>query len=260
MNASHLLPCVCKVGIRMAKSAIIFGMLIRFIISILFAVVCGAIGRGLVIAFSLDEKVARIIQELDKLSPEALSAISWGISGFIGLAGLACWLIFRVDERIYNLFSPVPALGSLSYQDFSANVFRSVSSESATVELVSTLQNTNDFLLKTHVELRGEVNGVRFEDNEGNDSLNFEGFANTNQPLHLILRIENVPVPQPQGNAPSLNGTFDYVVTFVVAPTGKRTRTTAKRVLFESRVPVGLPPGSHTEQRINVLFKDEREK
>ncbi len=61
----------------------------KIITGILVAVFCTAIGRGIVLALSLDEFVASMITVA--LTPENLNALAWLLSGLVGLLGLAVW-------------------------------------------------------------------------------------------------------------------------------------------------------------------------
>jgi hypothetical protein len=120
-------------------------MLSTIIIRILVVVICAAIGRGIVFAFGLDAKVARTIQRLLQTAsdfPEARNAIAWSIAGLIGLACLLLWLIFHVDEKLYDALSPRPALGSLPFvSPFMAEFARNIGS------------GETDVLLPGHVEI-----------------------------------------------------------------------------------------------------------
>jgi hypothetical protein len=226
----------------------------------MFAVFCTALGRGIVFAFKLDVQVAGMIEHMGQPPPELLTAITWGISGLIGLVALICWLAFRVDERLYDLLVSIPALGSLSFtDDLKVILYRSASSGTATVELVAKVQNTNDFLVRFRSKLRGEANGKQFVDSDGNNSLSFDGYVNAKQSTLLVLRIADVPAPPAKGNAPSVAGTFEYDLTYFAAPNSKRTRRTSKRIAYESRAPLGLPVGTRTEEHFHVIFLEEKE-
>jgi hypothetical protein len=56
---------------------------------IIVVIVSAALGKGIVLAFALDHKVAAMIREA--MSPEWREAIGWLIVGGIGLAGLGAW-------------------------------------------------------------------------------------------------------------------------------------------------------------------------
>jgi len=73
-------------------------LLIRLVVVIVFA----AIGRGIVLAFGLDVKVARAIQVAAKSG--SFVAVSWVIAGMIGLVGLLGWELFHVSDRLGRLF------------------------------------------------------------------------------------------------------------------------------------------------------------
>jgi hypothetical protein len=82
-------------------------MLRRVFTGILVAVLCSAAGRGIVQAFGLDAKVARMIRAVATWIPSN-QWISWALAGLFGLAGLAVWELFRVDERLRNLLVARP--------------------------------------------------------------------------------------------------------------------------------------------------------
>jgi hypothetical protein len=78
------------------------------ILSRIFVVVlCTAVGHGIVFAFGLGKKVAAVISLITqtKISPDAMSALTWSIAGVIGLIGLGLWelrhpLFAHIQQRI----------------------------------------------------------------------------------------------------------------------------------------------------------------
>src|SRR5262249_15162593 len=138
---------------------------------------------------------------------EAKNAIAWCIAGLIGLGGLFVWLIFHVDERLYDALSPRPPLGSLAFvEPFTAALSRNIGSGQTDAVLVVKLRNTNEFLVRFRAVLQGEVNEKMFTNADGTNSLAFEGYVNPAQPTELILRIPEIPASPPQSQSMPLKG------------------------------------------------------
>lgn len=71
------------------------------------------ITRTLTYLLGLDAIARRLAQEILLVPAGDLHLVVWLASGFVGLIGLALWLISSVDERLSNIASPRPAIGSL---------------------------------------------------------------------------------------------------------------------------------------------------
>jgi hypothetical protein len=84
-------------------------MLSKLAYNIFIIVVCTAIGRGIVSAFGLDARIARMISDAKDHLPH-LGAIAWGLSGAFGLVCLVGWQIFHVSDtlRIRSTCDDVP--------------------------------------------------------------------------------------------------------------------------------------------------------
>jgi hypothetical protein len=223
----------------------------RIITGILVALVCGAIGRGIVLAFGLDKIVARMIQSATAMP--SLPAIAWILSGLIGLVGLVAWQLFHVDEKLYGMFAARPALGSLSFEEpFVTRISRSIGTGKTDAEISVNLKNSNDFLLKFHATISGDVNGKQ------SSQISFDGYAYPAKQASLILRISDIPGPGPQSQSIKTEGHFQYDVTYYPAASEQRTRRTMKRISFESIQPLQNVPGS-SGAGIKVLFLEEKE-
>jgi hypothetical protein len=81
-------------------------MLTKIFTGVLVAAFCAAIGRGIVFAFGLDLKVARLINIA--ATSTNLSAIAWTLAGLVGLAAVASWELFGVSERLRAALGALP--------------------------------------------------------------------------------------------------------------------------------------------------------
>jgi hypothetical protein len=71
---------------------------------ILVIMLCTAIGRGLVFAFGLDQKVANMVRAM--MTPEIKEAIPWLLAGIIGLIGVSIWEVRPKWLQRNHLFLP----------------------------------------------------------------------------------------------------------------------------------------------------------
>jgi hypothetical protein len=231
-------------------------MITRILTGILVAAFCAAVGRGIVFAFGLDAKVARMIQVASTSANTA--AIAWIISGAFGIIGLISWEMFNVVDRLNAMF-PVnrPALGSLSYEQFIANVNRNPTTGQTNVQMIVEVQNRNDFLVKYRAKLNGEVNGKTPD----RPVLEFEGFAPAHQNRYVMYdTIFDVPIDAIPPGAPFLSGRLYYDLIYFAAPAGRATRRTARSVSFATQEGSELKPiGTRIEIHIITRFTDEQE-
>jgi hypothetical protein len=230
------------------------------LIRIAVAIVCAAIGRGIVAAFHLDTLVARTISELwqegASFSPEARVAIAWMLSGLIGLIGLTSWLVLHIDERLQDLLRKRPTFGSLPNVNFTVNVARNITTGKVDAEMAVEIKNVNDFVVGYRGHLEGEMNDKPFIAPDGSERLPIHGYAHPAIPTSLILKFYDVP--QAPTGRPPLSGTIKYDLAYFAAPSGKRTRRTMKRIAFERLIPFRGIPGQ-TGQVIQTLYREQKE-
>lgn len=230
-------------------------MLYRIIIGVVVAILSGAIGRGIVLAFGLDAKVARMIRAATTSSN--VKAIAWVISGLFGIAGLVSWELLHVSERVEAVL-PVhrPALGSLPFVNFVSEVGKNPAGQ-IDIQMGVQLRNTNDFLVKFAAHMDGEVNGKKPEIPD----LNFEGYIPPNQTGYLVYnRIYDVPRGPTHPGAAFLEGMLHYDVSYYAAPAGQSRRQSSRRVWFSSwQAAQDRPVGTITQENLIVHFSDELE-
>jgi hypothetical protein len=230
-------------------------MLQRIVVGIIAAIVGGAIGRGIVLAFGLDAKVARVIRAA--ASSANVKAIAWVITGLFGIAGVLSWELLHVSERVEAIF-PLqrPALGSLPFVNFISEVDKNPASQ-INIQMSVELRNTNDFPVKYAAHLDGEVNGKE----PATPDLNFEGFIPPNQTRYLTYnKIYDVPHGPIHSGGAYLEGMLHYDVSYYAAPAGQPRRRTSRRVLFSSRQAAqDRPVGTVIQENLIVRFSDELE-
>ncbi len=208
----------------------------------------------------LDTKVVQLLQEFFQfgINSPNLDVIAWSISGVIGLACLILWLIFHLDDRLYNMLIKKPTLGSLHYVDCVPMLKRNINTGKADAEIRVELKNTNDFLVRFRATLRGQINGKIFTNADGVDTLQFYGYVNQSHSTSLILKIADIPVSPAESTAMNLSGDFIYDVIYFAAPSGHRTHRTMKHITFQSPIILKNEPGMHAAH-LNFLFTEEKE-
>jgi hypothetical protein len=219
-----------------------------------------AIGRGFVSALALDTKVASIARRVIAIATDNLrvaQAITWILSGIIGLILLTIWLSFRIDERIYNVISPIPELGSLQFDSFDARLTRSITTGTMDVALVAKVVNKNTELLDMHATLYGSVNGKQFLGEDGKNYVDIDGYAGVDKPSLLILTFNDVPTDK-SAQTLTISGEFKYDITYSFSPKGTRARRTMKIIEFVQKAPLKGVPGE-SKFPWTVIFKDEKE-
>jgi hypothetical protein len=222
-------------------------MLTRILTGIVVAIAFAAIGRGIVSAFALDAWVARMIR--GALDSQYLSAIAWTLSGVVGLAALTVWIGLRLDEKVYNLWSPRPALGSLYRNGEALLVVTHSQADNRTVPL----QNGNDTLLAFRCELRATVNGKDLD-----APVSFDGYVNANTATSLILDMPDIPL-QVQNNTARVQARLRYSVVYFFPNNKGRTRRTSKLVEWNELLHLTGVPGTRQETRMQVRYYDEVE-
>ena len=166
-------------------------------------------------AFALDAWVARMIRAA--VDGPYLTAIAWGISGGLGALALVGWVALRADEKIYNLISPQPVLGSLhAVGDAVLKVNRDHPNNKTDVMMVVKLKNSNDRIVATHTELRATVNGKDLD-----APIIVNGYVSANSETSLIVKMDDVPSPI-DGNVLSLDARVRYNVPIAFPTANER--------------------------------------
>ena len=227
----------------------------RIFTAIVIAIIAGAIGKGIISAFALDAKVARMIHVVRETYN--LSAISWTMSGLFGLFCLVLWLSLRVDERIYNFFAPQPELGSLVFEaPFIPRINRSKDTGRVDIELVTKLKNTNQKLIRTVGIISGAANGKPV----AGDQVPIDSLVPAGNTTSLIIRIANIPMKEFVFGTPSVAGHFYYKLSYAFPPNESRSRETSKKISWQLNRPLLDVKGATETYDINVIFSEESEK
>jgi hypothetical protein len=80
------------------------------LLKILIGVATTAIGRGIVLALGLDQKVAALIKK--GRDWRGTPALGWIMSGCLGLLVLMAWEAFDIDAKLKNFFTKPPAFSA----------------------------------------------------------------------------------------------------------------------------------------------------
>ena len=230
-------------------------MVKRILTGILVYITVASIGRGIVSAYGLDKWIAGMIHVVE--SSGNLAAIGWIVSGGVGLVCLIGWLAFRIDEKIYNLISPIPDLGSLSYLSFVSYISIHVPTQAVAVKMVVTLQNKNPALIRFNARLCGQVNGKEYIES-GNTVCAFTGYAHPVDQACLILPIPDVPVHVSEGWG-SVTGTLEYDLHYFYPKSGsepRRKRRTRRKLEFYLSFAMHVD-GARDAEPVTVLFLED---
>ncbi len=161
------------------------------LISHVIVVICTtAIGRGVVVAFALDAKVALMVRRMLTIASDnsaIIQWIGWILSGIIGIILLCIWIGLGVDDRIYNYFSPQPAFGSLQFDSFDITVSHRITTGRVDVTLIARVANKNPNLLGIHATISGTANGKQFSGADGKNYVEFSGYSEIEKTTLLVI-------------------------------------------------------------------------
>jgi hypothetical protein len=195
----------------------------------------------------LDVLARRLAQNVLQIPTSELYLVAWLVSGLAGLIGLALWLTFKIDERLSNILSPRPEIGSLPIMgDPTLNIEVNRTTGKNNAELFVDLINNSHHLLSTRFELKATVNGKDLD-----RPITGEGFVHPNQKTRLFARINDVPMHE------DLLAWLEYDVTYSFnAPRSRRTRRTAKGIEWRAQKPQGQPGprGGKVVKPVTVSF------
>lgn len=240
-------------------------MLQKIVIGILVVVLSGTIGKGVIKAFALDEKVARVIKGF--LSSGLVEATGWILTGAFGLVCLIVWIAFHADERIADYLSPIPNFASVTFSTWDMQATHFVKDGKTNVDIAIYLKNTNQYPISYTAKLHANANGKDLIDKNGSKTIDVSAIASANETITLIYFIPDVPTPSTEGasNQNTIAGWAEYDLTYAVAPSGKRTRRTAKRVEMSTGMTLkpSPPPGGKGTvvqgERSRAMFSNEKE-
>ncbi len=219
---------------------------------ILVTLLASLVARGVIMAFGLDAKAARLIR-----TARSSKAAIWIISGCFGLVCVLAWQLFDVDEVLSGLRTPSPELGSFAYSRLQIKAGHHPGSAKSNYEIVVILNNLNDYAIGFRAKINADVNGVMMK-NDG--PLELSGVVAAKDSRWIVYRVRDVPTTrQPGSNESEVVGWAEYDISYFVAPQGKKSRRTAKRVNFDTHSVV--PAGGSVEERIETttIFSNEVE-
>lgn len=222
-------------------------MLAQFFRAVIVGLVATTLVRGIVLAFGLDEWMARTISSI--LRTANVEAAAWIVSGLFGLLAFGLWLAF--GKKVADSFDRRPPLGSL-HQVNSIVAFNRFD-ERTDIEIVVQLNNRNDELLKTRGELQATVNGKDLD-----QPIVFDGYANAQSTTDLIVRMRDIPF-EVENSVIKIVARMRYNVFYHFPRSPSRTRRTSKLVQLDTILSAKGVPGSRTETRTNLLYFDEIE-
>lgn len=225
-------------------------MLTRLITGIAFAIAAGAIGRGIVYAFSLDVLVAHVIRAT--MDAQSLAAISWIIAGIIGVAALIGWVSIRADERIYNWWAPIPALGSFHVTGKpTLDLIRDQKNNRTDAVMAVTLHNANDHLVAYRCELKATANGKDLH-----APIVSNGYVSAKSDGSLIVHMDDIPNII-TNDVLNVEARMRYDVFYYFPNNPKRERRTAKLVQWAGKYPAsGLKVWSQIIDPMYVRYAD----
>jgi hypothetical protein len=229
-------------------------MLKRAVLALIFTICNIVIARTLISLLGLDARAARLLQRVFQLPPEQLQLVAWGVSAFVGLVALACWLVFHIDDRLSRWLAPSPALGSVYQVGAILKVDRHQKDNKTDVEMVIELESSNSELIGFHCELRSTVNGKDLD----NPSF-FDGYIPAKQKTSLILDMADIPTTVIDKFA-AVNARMRYTVTYYFPSDKTKTRRTSKLVEWRTRFQAtGVADGTRNVEPVHVRFFDEIE-
>ncbi|MEH2574423.1 hypothetical protein [Bradyrhizobium sp. AZCC 1708] len=226
----------------------------KFISAVIIGLVAFVLVRVIAGALDLDPKAYRLGQLIAQVSPHALGLLGWAVAAIAAIVAMVLWLTFRVDDRIRDLWSARPPIGSLQVV---GNPTMKVEVQGPLptirkVELAVELKNTNPMLLKIDAILRATVNGKDLD-----QPIVFSGYVGAHSTTHFIVQMTDVPL-NGDAAAMQLEGKMRYDVRYRF-DSGKGERRTSKLVQWETRAPLSGKPFSERSINVFTRFFDEIE-
>jgi len=225
------------------------------ITKILITFLASLVARGIIAAFGLDAKVARLIN-----TARSSKAAIWILSGCFGLICVLAWQLLDVGDKLLALGEPGPELGSLVYSRLQIKAEHHPGTEKSNYEIVVVLNNLNDYALGFKAKINADVNGVKMTKD---GPLEFSGVVAAKDTRWIVYKVRDVPmIKKPGSDEVDVIGWAEYDISYFVAPHGKKTRRTAKRVNFDTHSVVpSVSTGRSVEERIETttVFSNELE-
>jgi hypothetical protein len=242
-------------------------MLSTILIRVIFLIFVTPLWRAIASIIKFDDIVLSIIQRIVTVTPENLrvkNAIVWGASGVLGLICLFAWIYFHAEDRIYDLYSPRPGLGTLSYGTLIDRIellpLRNKLeplNQHGDVEITVILHNDNDATIAFHGRISASANGKEFESEKGMRYVEVSGFVARGKDTNLVVKITDVELTHKLNEPLVIAGKFSYDLSYYFPPNG-RTRRTYKAMAFSTPVAGPFTP-EEKRKDINVLFNEEKE-
>ena len=209
----------------------------RIITGLLAGLFLFLITRTLAHLLGLDALARNLARDVLQVPTSELYLAAWLLSGLVGIVALVLWLIFNVGERLSNISSPRPPVGSLQVASdpvFKIEVNRTTGKNTA--ELFVDLINKSDNLLATQYVLRATVNGKDLD-----RPVTGESFVSREQKARLFVRIDDIPMGE------DLLAWLEYDVTYFFKGSRRKTRRTEKAL-----------NGNHRNQKGSLGLRAER--
>lgn len=223
----------------------------KIITAILVGLLVFLITRTLAYLFDLDAVAQELAQRILQFPTSQLYLAAWLLSGIVGLIALVIWLVFNFDERLSNIRSPRPEIGSLPIAGdptFKIDVNRTTGKTNA--ELFVDLINKSDRLIEARYELKATINGKDLE-----HPITGQAPVSPNQKTRLFVRIDDIPMRE------DLLAFLEYDVTYCFNGTRGKTRRTLKGIEWKAQKPEGQPgpKGGKVVKVVTVRYYQQNE-
>ncbi|UGY12157.1 hypothetical protein [Bradyrhizobium septentrionale] len=232
----------------------------KYISSVVVGLLAWITVRIIAGAFGLNEKALQLGYWLPHLSAEQRSFIVSSAAVLIGIIAVVLWLALNADDRIRNLLSSRPELGSLRVEGKpTAKMAVYPRNPACSVELGVDLFNTMSKLMEVEGKLFATINGKDLD-----QPMDASFPINGNASKTLFVRMEDVPVRtvvQTDGLEHHLSAHLRYELTYRYA-NAKHSRRTCKTVswTFATRAAPENPGARQTVvMPVIVHFSDEIE-
>jgi len=204
--------------------------------------------------FDLEPKSLKLGSLLSKLPPGILQSAAVIISATAAILIMILWLVFRVDDRIRDLFDDRPALASMPIEDKPTMWLEILDAQTIRkADLVVTLRNTNAKLVRYEAVLRATINEKDLE-----KPAIFSGYVGPNATTSLVVSMRDVPLKK-LGSANFLaEASMRYDVRYRFED-GKNERQTSKLVKWESTAPLTGTNGNQTTIEVVTRYFDQIE-
>jgi len=186
------------------------------------------------------------------------------ISGilFLVFVGFYCWPVKTVGEGASQptaaaAKSESPAVGSIRFVTAIMKIDFDQQNKKTAGTIEIELFNDTDRLIKFHVVTAGNINGVAFS----NEKFEFDGVSYPRQNFFLVSnRIYNIPIGNYDIQNPSLDGLYEYNLSYKFSDEIAYSRKSSKSVKVLYWLPISeKPAGTVLTIPSRVILNDEIE-